>query len=106
MMWEPQFPGHPSKLKIRNANTTNATFATKLLHGAKAAAGRDDRKLEYVLPSCRWGNVSFRLENPSLVAIALGFGGGYFAFHSYSGKVRVFLDGRAINATADARMAA
>lgn len=88
MKWEPQH-GRPGINVTQGAEGA----ASAMLLGTKTKAGREDRKIEYVLPACFAGALHFYINEPGLIGIGMGWGGGIQLMHRYGGTVVVKIDG-------------
>ena len=88
MEWEPQ----GGTTLFRLGDVGGAERAVEPTHSARAYEGRADRKTSYALPTCP-ANITFTLLEPALTWLGLGYGGGAFERHMYSGRVRVAING-------------
>ena len=94
MEWQPQ--AGSSSLRINNSANMSASVHASV--GTKAVSWRADRKLSYTLPSCPV-QLQFTLYEPKLDFVGIGYGGGYYAFHTYSGNVEVTINGVLLNSS-------
>ena len=91
MAWLPK----KGKSLLTIGSSDNTT--TEALNGAKTSLSRQDRKNAYALAVCP-ETTSFVLEEPSLEWLGLGFGGGSYAKHPFSGKKRITINGQRVAA--------
>jgi hypothetical protein len=91
MEWTPQ--AGQSRLVLAGEEAV-----TETMNGAKQTSSRNDRKRSYALLRCP-EMANFTLLEPTLKWLGLAVGGGFYAAHGYSGKVKVFVNGALANMT-------